>query len=221
MERLSAARSSRTRPSSSSAYEGLRQRQGLTINSGVPSDAQRAAVTNATIKKLLTLIPVSNFNNNGAQFRGSATAPVNIDQWTGDVSYNIGNNDRIHGYYAGQRDRRGEPILQGNTLPSFGDTRQSRRQIFTLNESHTFGPSLVNEARFGFNRIHITFSPNADLNPADFGINNGINEPLGLPQINITGSTFNFGVLRGFRRDAVTRALSLLIQLAGCAVRTR
>jgi outer membrane receptor protein involved in Fe transport len=181
------------------SYEGLRQRQGLTINSGVPSDAQRAAVTSATVKKLLTLIPVSNFNNNGvAQFRGSATAPVNIDQWTGDVSYNLGNNDRIHGYYAGQRDRRGEPILQGNTLPSFGDTRQSRRQIFTLNESHTFGPSLVNEARFGFNRIHITFSPNADLNPADFGINNGINEALALPQINITGSTFNFGGPSGF-----------------------
>ena len=69
-------------------------------------------------------------------------------------------NDRLHGYYAFQRDRRGEPNLQGNTVPGFGDTRQSRRQIFTLNETHIFGPNLTNEARLGFNRINITFTPN-------------------------------------------------------------
>ena len=56
-------------------------------------------------------------------------------------------------------------------MPGFGDTRQSRRQIFTLNETHTFGPSVVNEARLGFNRIHITFSPNLKANPLDFSIN--------------------------------------------------
>ena len=104
----------------------------------------------------------------------------------------------MHGYYAFQRDKRGEPNLQGNTIPGFGDTRQSRRQIFTLNETHTFGPKLVNEARLGFNRINITFTPNAQLNPADFGINNGINEPIGLPQINVTGVNLNFGGPNGF-----------------------
>ena len=34
-----------------------------------------------------------------------------------------GGNDRLHGYYAFQRDERGEPNLQGNTIPGFGDTR--------------------------------------------------------------------------------------------------
>src|SRR5581483_5908987 len=114
------------------------------------------------------------------------------------VSHRLGQNDQLHGYYAFQRDLRGEPVLQGNTLPGFGDTRQSHRQIFTLNETHTFGSSLVNEARFGFNRIHIIFSPNVKLNPADFGINNGINEPIGLPQINVSGFSFNFGGPNGF-----------------------
>jgi hypothetical protein len=88
--------------------------------------------------------------------------------------------------------------LQGNTIPGFGDTRQSHRQIFTLNETHTFGPALVNEARFGFNRINITFTPNAQLNPADFGIDNGVNEPIGLPQITVGGSGLNFGGPAGF-----------------------
>lgn len=181
------------------SYEGLRQRQGLTINSGVLNDAQRAAVIDPVVKKLLDFIPRANFaDSTGASFRGSATAPVNIDQWTGDVSYNVTENDRLHGYYAIQRDMRGEPTLQGNTIPGFGDTRQSRRQIFTLNETHTFSPTLVNEARFGFNRIHITFTPNTQLNPSSFGINEGITNAIGLPQINITGFNLNFGGPAGF-----------------------
>src|SRR6266536_3027919 len=63
------------------SYEGLRQRQKLAIGGGVPTNAQRATVTDPTVKKLLTLIPGPNFGVN--QFVGSATAPVNIDQWTG------------------------------------------------------------------------------------------------------------------------------------------
>ena len=189
------------------SYEGLRQRQGLTLTSNVLTDAQRAAAVNATTLKLLPLIPratsVDTVIINGVptlvgRFAGSATAPVNIDQWTGDVSHQINNNDRLHGYYAFQKDRRGEPNLQGNTLPGFGDTRQSHRQIFTLNETHIFGPNLTNEARLGFNRINITFTPNLQVNPLDFNINNGVTQPLGLPQISITGFNFNIGGPAGF-----------------------
>ena len=179
------------------SYEGLRQRQGLTISGvTVPTLAQRAAVTDPVIKQLLPLIPLPNVGTNG--FAGAATAPVNLDQGTIDISHNISANDRIHGYYALQRDERGEPTLQGNTIPGFGDTRASRRQIFTLNETHTFGSAVVNEARFGFNRIHILFSPNAQLNPLDFGIKNGVTQPIGLPQMTVTGSALNFGGPAGF-----------------------
>jgi len=176
------------------SYEGLRQRQGLTINSGVLTDAQRAsaqAIGDPTVVKLLALIPQA--NNNGNFFVGSATAPVNIDQWTLDLSHNFSPNDRLHGYYAFQRDLRQEPTIQGNTIPGFGDTRASHRQIFTLNETHIFSPALVNEARLGFNRIHITFTPNAQLNPADFFINNGVTTAIGLPQISVGGIGLNFG----------------------------
>lgn len=179
------------------SYEGLRQRQGLTISGvTVPTDAQRAAVTDPVIQKLLPLIPRANVGTNG--FAGAATAPVDIDQFTTDVSHNAGANDRLHFYYAIQRDARGEPILQGNTVPGFGDTRTSRRQIFTFNETHTFSSNVVNEARFGFNRIHILFDPNAHLNPLDFGIKNGVTSDIGLPQMTVTGASLNFGGPTGF-----------------------
>jgi hypothetical protein len=189
------------------SYEGLRQRQGLTLSSNVLTPAQRASVTNSTVVKLLPLIPlptsidtviVNGVATQVGRFAGSGTAPVDIDQWTGDVSHTFNANDRLHGYYAYQRDKRGEPNLQGNTLPGFGDTRQSTRQIFTLNETHIFGPNVTNEARLGFNRVNITFTPNLQVNPRDFDINNGIDQDIGLPQISITGFNFNIGGPAGF-----------------------
>jgi hypothetical protein len=81
----------------------------------------------------------------------------------------------------------------GNTIPGFGNNTHLRRQLFTLNETHIFGPRLVNEGRFGFNRWLSSLTPRAQLNPADFGIMNGIAEPIGLPQINVAGGALNFG----------------------------
>ncbi len=200
------------------SYEGTRQRQRVDVSKGVLGDSkfprpnptigqppidERAlaqSTGNPTVVKLLPLIP--NPNSTDAKgnpiFVGGAIAPVNIDQWTGDVSHSFNQNDRLHGYYAFQRDLRQEPTLQGNTIPGFGDTRQSRRQILTLNETHIFNPVLVNEARLGFNRIHITFTPNAQLNPRDFGINDGITTAIGLPQIAIGGILLNLGGPSGF-----------------------
>jgi hypothetical protein len=182
------------------SYEGTRQRQQLDFNSGVLSEAQRAAVTDPVVRNLLPLIPLPNsVSATGApRFLGTGTANVDIDQWTGDISHQLSQNDRLHGYYAFQKDERGEPNIQGNTIPGFGDTRASHRQIGTLNYTRIFGPSLVNEARFGFNRINITFSPNVQDNPASYGINNGITTEVVLPQITVQGVGLNFGGPGGF-----------------------
>jgi Carboxypeptidase regulatory-like domain/TonB dependent receptor len=177
------------------SYEGLRQRQGLTLNSLVLSDAERASATDPVIAKLIELIPRANFVDSSGtpRFISSATAPVNVDHWTMDISHNLSGKDRLHGYYAIQRVTLSEPSRVGNTIPGFGYDSRLQRQIFTLNETHIFGPTLVNEARFGFNRWFSRLTPVAQLNPADFGILNGINDPIGLPQINIAGGGLNFG----------------------------
>jgi hypothetical protein len=183
------------------SYEGLRQRQGITINSGVPTASDRASVTNPTVQKLLAVIPTANAAPDSTgqftRFVGSATAPVNIDQWTGDVSHNISDRDRLHFYYAFQRDVRQEPTLQGNTVTGFGDTRAAHRQIGTFNETHVFGTHTVNEFRFGFNRIHITFAPNFTQSATNFGINLGV-PTIGLPQFSVAGYGLNFGGPAGF-----------------------
>jgi Carboxypeptidase regulatory-like domain/TonB dependent receptor len=177
------------------SYEGLRQRQGLTLNSLVLSDRERASVTDPAVMKLIELIPRANFidSSGTARFIDSASAPVDADQWALDISYNITANDRLHGYYNVFRTEASEPSRTGNTVSGFGASNRGLRHIFTLNETHVFGPAVVNEVRLGFNRWHSTNTPNAQFNPADFGINNGINQPIGLPQINIAGGSLNFG----------------------------
>ena len=182
------------------SYEGLRQRQGLTLSTNVLTTAQRNTVTaggNATSQAILGLIPTAN-DPTGTKFLGSATAPVDIQQGTADISHNITNNMTLHGYYAGQHDLRQEPVLQGNTIPGFGDTRESKRQIATVSLDQTLSSSTVNEARLGFNRIHIVFSPNDTRNPVAFGIQDGLNFNAGLPQTSIGGTGINLGGPTGF-----------------------
>jgi hypothetical protein len=177
------------------SYEGLRHTQGVDLNAGVLTDAQRAAVTDPVAQALLKYIPLGNTTDANGQARllASGTAPVNIDQYTFDVRHNLGTKDDLHGYYAYQKDLRKEPNAQLNTVPGYGDTRGGKRQVMTLNETHVFTQALVNEARAGYNRIQINFNPNVVVNPTDLGINDGITAPLALPQITITSLGLNFG----------------------------
>jgi hypothetical protein len=184
------------------SYEGLRQRQGLPISTNVWSDSQRTDIANLgnpVANALMGLVPHANGTlNNKPAFFGNATAPVNIDQGTADISHNFSDKDSLHGYYANQQDFRGEP-LQGTNLPGFGDTRAGRRQVLTLGESHVFGPNTVNEVRAGANRIHIVFNPQNTTTPASLGLATalGPNQQF-MPTIAIQDLGVTFGAERGF-----------------------
>lgn len=172
------------------SYEGSRQRQGATVNAGVPPSGSVGA--DSTINALLKLLPAA---NSGSNFVGSASALANIDQGTADILEQIGVNDHLHGYYALQQDSRNEPLFPtvGDTIPGYGDARPARRQLLTVVETHTFSSSAVNEARLGINRIHITFTPSVNTNPTTLGISDGINANVGLPQITVTSLGLTFG----------------------------
>lgn len=172
-------------------YEGLRQRQGVTINSGVLTDAQRTS-SDSVVSKIIQLIPSAN-DPTGTKFIGSATAPVNINQWSVNISHNFSASDSLNGFYVFQTDKRDEPTLQGDTVPGFGDQRYFRRQFISLNETHTFNANIVNEGRFGISRLRPDYDPYFQANPSSYGINNGIDAPVGLPQITITSIALTIG----------------------------
>jgi Carboxypeptidase regulatory-like domain len=186
-------------------YESIRQNQSLTASTTVISKNQAATVTSAAVKSLLSLVPPANFHQaNDAStaqadwtgFSGGAVANVTLNQGSGDLDFEWTQKDRLHGYYVVQKDHRQEPLLPVSpaTIPGFGDTRDGLRQLMTVTEDHTFGASLANTVRLGFNRIHLTFLPNALLNPANFNINMPPGSPVdtGLPLINVA-NTLLFG----------------------------
>ena len=196
------------------SYEGLRQQQGILQNSTVLSDAattsvnasgqtvyspnQRAAVAAAgspAANALLAIIPLPNSGNN---FVGFTPGPVQIDQGTMDVLQIINQKDQLHGFYAFQADQRIEPALQGDTVPGFGDHRDAHRQVGTLNETHIFSPSFVNEARLGFNRIAIAFSPNFVTPPGTYDIADGQGVNAGIPQTTFSDIGLTIGGPSGF-----------------------
>lgn len=181
------------------SYEGLRQRQAVPISTTTLTAAQVAqaqAGSDAIVKSLLQLIPAANSGTN--QFVGSAVAPVNISQGTANVSNVFSGSHRLNGYYAIQKDQRNEPpSTDGNSFPGGGDTRNGKRQLLTLTDSYVLSPTLVNEARLGFNRIHITFDPAVALTAASLGINSGVAPGVSLPQITVSGA-FTFGGIGGF-----------------------
>ena len=180
-------------------FESTRQRQAVPLSATTLSAAQRTQAqtsSDALIQKLLPLIPAANSGTN--QFASSAVAPVNIEQGTVNFSQVFSESQRLNVYYAIQRDERNEPpSTDGNSFPGSGDQRNGNRQLLTLNDSWVLSPTLVNEARLGFNRIHITFAGDNTLSASAYGINSGVTAAIGLPQITVSGA-FTFGGIGGF-----------------------
>lgn len=186
------------------SYEGLRQRQAVSLSGQTLSSAQVAqaqASSDAIVKNLLQFFPAPNSGVN--TFTAPTSVPVNIEQGTANFSYNFSQANRVNVYYAIQRDQRNEPSsTDGLTFPNEGDQRNGKRQLFTFVDSWVISPSMVNEGRLGYNRIYITFQPDSTLNPASLGINDGVSANIGLPTITVSGSfvfggTGNVGIPQG------------------------
>src|SRR4029079_14352781 len=110
------------------SYEGRQGREVATLNSQVPTPAERDAVTDPVIQKILTIVPLP---NSGNRFLGVAPRKRGLNQFTGRIDHTFSSNDTIFGNFISNRDSRTEPTLQLNTLPGFGDYRPARRYFLS------------------------------------------------------------------------------------------
>ena len=100
-------------------YEGLRQRQGLDVNSLVLSDEQRAQTTDPVVRLLIQLIPRANhFDADGTpRFVGAAQSTIDSDNWSLDARQNVGSRDRFQAFAGLQYSRGIEPGRRGTASP--------------------------------------------------------------------------------------------------------
>jgi hypothetical protein len=96
--------------------------------------------------------PVSTTDSTGATFFLPSAEPQRLrdDKASGRVDYNS-YWGLVSGYYFFDQYNQSVPNL---FLPGFGSGFTGRSQVVDIGDSKTFGSGAVNEARFGFTRLH-------------------------------------------------------------------
>ncbi|HEY4782052.1 MAG TPA: carboxypeptidase-like regulatory domain-containing protein, partial [Chthoniobacterales bacterium] len=180
-------------------YEGLRQNQSASGIIHVPDAASRALAV-AAIQPYLALWPVapaSAPDSNGIQ-----TVNVNVKNIASEnyfitrLDHKVSSSDSLAGSYTFDSGPQSQADPLGNTVHQVF----SRRQTGTFEETHIFGPSLVNTLRAGLTRVL------GKINDPVSGDSAATNSALAIapgakatPQIPVPGLTTAFG-LGGFNR---------------------
>jgi hypothetical protein len=129
----------------------------------------------------------------------STPVPDDVYSTDGRVDYNLNSTNQVFGSYSYRHVTREDPPWTGNTVVGNGDFATQYRwhqQSLALGWTHTLSSTLMNDARFGFNRDYAHSDPigvtlgtsEADSLIGLTGIPNGPGT-AGLPPIEINGLT--------------------------------
>lgn len=139
------------------------------------------------------LYPLPNRTRPGANFVSSPTERDNEHHFDVRVDHRFSQNSELAARYSFGDREFFEPFSTAggsSLIPGYGNIVTPRSQNLMVSETHTFSPSLVNEFRFGFNRVAAAVTqenPGTSVNAAV-----GLPDPsdprdFGLSQVNLTG----------------------------------
>lgn len=173
-------------------YEGFRQAKGITTTITVPSLAARAGnlhykagstapsgctVTGPTTCTVtvdpaaaaaLAMFPLAtpgttSANSDSGKFINSGLQIVPENFYTVRVDHKLATNDSLFGTYLFDDTDFTQPDSFNNVMLN----SHTRRETIVLEESHTFGASIVNAARVGYSRTHaLNLIPSGAINSA-------------------------------------------------------
>jgi len=104
-----------------------------------PAPSASATTTVAGVEIPIGILPIS-FPNY-----------FNTYNWVGNADWNMRDNDQLRFRYVESRND-GIDITTSPNLPAFSNTRKIRQRLLTLQQFHTFKPTLFNELRLSYNR---------------------------------------------------------------------
>ena len=185
-------------------YEGLRSSLGTTQVDSVPSaDARAGNLSSGQITvdpNVLSFVnafyplpngpPLGTGDTRIFTFSGQQVTPENY--FTIKVDHKLSEQDGLSGTYMFDTGT----VRQPDELNDKRTGYDSRRQVFTLNETHTFNPHFLSSFRFGVNRVvaltGLTFpSGNSQVSDPTFGTVPGKNAA----EVSVTGLTLFSGGL--------------------------
>ena len=131
------------------SYEGFRQVAPTVSLVLVPTDAQRATVTDPISKSLLAFFPepTGPIASNGTNYQSNVRSVLNDDTGLVRVDHKLTEKDTLAGHFI---DYNGRVISGGPTPLSGGNTNTPLQQSIFLEENHTFSPTLINTFRIGY-----------------------------------------------------------------------
>ncbi|MBI1786650.1 MAG: TonB-dependent receptor [Acidobacteria bacterium] len=137
-------------------YEGVRQRQGVTQNTFVPTEEFRRTVAPA-LKPVLDMLPLPNAEISTAEPRlgrylRNVSNPLTENTASVKIDYRVSDRDNVSGRYN---------VNDSLTKTFFGVARGQAQsapgllQLVKLTYTRVFSPRMLNEAGFAVNRVHI------------------------------------------------------------------
>jgi hypothetical protein len=183
-------------------YEGLRQSLSQTTTLTVPSANAHQGILvggNVTVSPLvapyLALFPTPSSPTTGdtGTFAYVAKQATNEDFATGRLDHRISASDNFFATFLWDHGTQQNPDAYNFKLIG----NEASRNTVSLEESHIFTPSIVNTARFGFNRnVIIAFNTISAINPAatetTLGFNPGL--PVGIITVGSGVTQFTGGI---------------------------
>ena len=133
------------------SWEGFRQVAPTVSTTRVPTDAERATVTDPISRALLQFWPAANTSvpNSSNNFIANVGATTFDNTFNVRVDHNISEKDHLSGRWT---EYKGTTFTPG-ALPALNGNANTPVSISgVLTENHTFSPKLLNEFRFGFSR---------------------------------------------------------------------
>jgi hypothetical protein len=130
---------------------------GQSILVGTPIPGNQITTIDPVAAHVLSLnaFPLPNLTGtSGTNYINSEPTTRYDDQYDARVDYAISEKDQVFGRYILGQANIVTPTSSGaySTLPGFGDKLYFRGQNVAIGWTHTFGPRLLNEALFGFQR---------------------------------------------------------------------
>jgi len=135
-------------------------------------DPTALALLNARLPDGSFLIPTP---QQDGRVTGTAPSTYQEDQFNTNLELRFGTRDSVAArfFYADAPEfwaLGGGAFSGGSSLPGFGTQRNDGNRVLSIQETHTFGPAAVNEARVGYNSIRTNEVPQEPLRDSDIGI---------------------------------------------------
>jgi len=168
----------------------------------------------------LPFIPLPNISGAGVQDLNFRSSPVDVrdfDQWTARLDQTLTDNDTINARFTLANVRNVFP----GVAPLFGSFFRNKGRNLSIQQTHTFSPTIVNQFQFGWQDTDNFRLADGNFGTTNFaadviGLKNVSSMPsnFGLPTINITGLTSVAGASSFTPQGGAFQQFQFLNQLA-------